>query len=215
MNEAAAVGRRDRKKLQTREALREAALRLAVERGYDQLTVEAITEAADVSLRTFFNHFSSKDEALLSPAPEAGQQLAELLAGRPPGEPLMVGLRAAILELTGSFTDQAALWEARRALLEANPQLWPRMITGFAAFERSLTEAIAARADAASHAELYPGVAAAAVIGAVRVAVAHWRAADGTGAISDLLTQAFDVLAAGLNPPVPPTTTLTRNGVLR
>lgn len=207
--------RRDRKKTQTREALRAAALRLALERGYEQLTVEAITEAADVSLRTFFNHFSSKDDALLGPAPEAGAQLAQLLAARPPQEPLVAALRAAILELAGAFTDRAALWQARRALLEAHPQLWPRLMAGFAGFERSLTEAIAARTGADADADLYPGVAAAAAIGAVRVAVAHWRAAEGAAAITDLLARAFDVLAGGLAASTPPTTTLTSDGVPR
>lgn len=206
-------GRRDRKKAQTREALRAAALRLALEHGYEQLTVEAITEAADVSLRTFFNHFASKDDALLSPAPEAGARLAELLAERPADEPLVAALRAAILQLAGSFTDRAALWEGRRVLLEANPQLWPRMMAGFAAFERSLTEAIAARTGIEPDADLYPGVAAAAVIGAVRVAVAHWRATEGSAALTDLLAHAFDVLADGLTATACPMTTATSNGV--
>ncbi len=49
------LGRRDRKKLETHQALRAAALRLVAQRGLQQVTVEDIAEVADVSVRTFFN----------------------------------------------------------------------------------------------------------------------------------------------------------------
>lgn len=211
--DSAALGRRDRKKAQTREALREAALRLALEDGYEQLTVEAITEATDVSLRTFFNYYSSKDEALLGPDPERGAELADLLASRPAGEPLVAALRAAVKKLAEKFTDHPSLWEARMALLRAHPHLWPRMLAAFADFERSLTRAVAARTGLDADNDFYPGIVAAAVIGAMRVSIAHWRAADGDIPLADLLDDAFDVLAAGLAMPTAPPSSPTRDGV--
>lgn len=196
------TGRRDRKKAQTRDALREAALRLALERGYESLTVEAITEAADVSVRTFFNHFGSKDDALLGTDPQRALELAELLASRPAEEPLLVALRSALLALAESFTERRSLWEARMELVRAHPHLWPRLVSGLAAFERTLTEAVAARTGYDPDIDLYPGVAAAAAIGAVRVALAHWRATDAS--LPDLLAEAFDLLASGLDAPLTP-----------
>ncbi len=63
-------GRRERKKRETRAALAAAALRLALEKGPDHVTVEEISEAADVSVRTFFNYFPHKEHAILGRDPE-------------------------------------------------------------------------------------------------------------------------------------------------
>ena len=201
MSSPVQIGRRDRKKAETREALRWAALRLALEHGYEQLTVEAITETADVSVRTFFNYFTAKDDALFAPDPDGAEALAVELAARPVGEPPVAALRAVFGQLAESFVEREPMWQARMELVRANPQLWPRMFAGFTAFERVLTEAVAARTGGDPDVDLYPGVVAAAVVGAMRVAMAHWRAASDQASLPDLLTAAFDVLANGLTAP--------------
>lgn len=199
---APVASRRDRKKSETRDALRAAALRLALEHGYDQLTVEAITAEADVSLRTFFNYFSSKDDALLAPDVDRAAELARALVARPAAEPPVVALRAVFLGLADLLEERQPLWQARNALLRANPHLWPRMAAGFVAFERSLAEAVAARTGTDPDRDLYPGVVAASVVGALRAALAQWRTAD-AASLPALLSDAFDVLAGGLSLPAP------------
>ena len=59
-------GRRERKKAETRRAIRDAALERALELGVEHLTVTEITEAVDISPRTFFNYFSCKEDALVT-----------------------------------------------------------------------------------------------------------------------------------------------------
>jgi AcrR family transcriptional regulator len=62
------AGRRERKEPATRAAVREAALRLALRNGVENVTVEQITDEADIAVRTFSNYFSSKEEAVVAAA---------------------------------------------------------------------------------------------------------------------------------------------------
>ncbi len=74
------ASRRERKKLATRRSLRRAALDLVAERGFAHVTIEDIAEAADVSPRTFFNYFPSKEAALFGTDPERIPVLRERTA---------------------------------------------------------------------------------------------------------------------------------------
>src|SRR5215468_3996116 len=82
------VSLRERKKLATRRQLRRVALDLAAERGLANVTVEDIAEAADVSPRTFFNYFPSKEAALFGGGgdPRRATELRASIASESPGE---------------------------------------------------------------------------------------------------------------------------------
>lgn len=64
--QTASAGLRERKKLATKQALALAAMKLAVQRGLENVRVEDIADAANVSRRTFTNYFASKEEAIAS-----------------------------------------------------------------------------------------------------------------------------------------------------
>src|ERR1700735_1928877 len=81
-------GLRERKKLETTQALAWAAVQLAVERGLENVRVADITDRVNVSRRTFTNYFSSKEEAIASLNADRAARAAEALRERPAGEPL-------------------------------------------------------------------------------------------------------------------------------
>ena len=74
-----------------------AALRLAVERGLESVTVEDITAEAGVSLRTFGNYFSSKYEAICAIGTDRARRIGATLLARPAGEPLWDAIAGAML----------------------------------------------------------------------------------------------------------------------
>src|SRR3954469_8561476 len=109
---APTVGLRERKKVATRQALHEAAVRLTVEHGLDRLTVEAIADAADVSRRTFSNYFANKEEALLWSDRARMARFLELVASRPAGESPWAAMSAAAVELVAGHADDPR-WSAQ------------------------------------------------------------------------------------------------------
>jgi AcrR family transcriptional regulator len=195
------LGRRDRKRLATHQALRSAALRLVAERGLHQVTVEEIAEAADVSLRTFFNHFPTKEDSIVGLDPERVDQVRDDLAARPAEEPPLVALRAVLGELAAPMVERTDEWSLRMEVVRASPQLLPRMLASFATFERVLTEGIAARVGTDPDHDLYPALTATVAMSAFRAAMAFWRNGNAASALSGLLDTAFAQVAAGLPAP--------------
>src|SRR6266571_3220657 len=90
--------RRQRKKQVTKDALIEAALELFAAKGYDHTAVHEITDAVDVSERTFFRYFASKEDLALSFARDATDALLRALAARPAAEEPVTALRNAFRE---------------------------------------------------------------------------------------------------------------------
>src|SRR4029450_1890065 len=90
-------GLRERKKQATREALRLAALRLSVEKGWDQVRIEDIAAEAGVAPRTFHTHLPSKHEAFLATAYDRGARMQAALAARPAEEPLWPAVIEAVV----------------------------------------------------------------------------------------------------------------------
>ncbi len=97
------LGRRERKKLETREALFRAAVQLFSARGVDETTVEDIADAVDVSARTFHRYFPSKEDVLFFDSADRRRRFAEALAARPDDEALLDSLRIAAHDLVDAF----------------------------------------------------------------------------------------------------------------
>ena len=194
-------GLRERKKLATRSALHEAALRLVAERGLGGVSIEDIADRADVSPRTFFNYFSSKDDAVLGLDPEAsGHQVAAFLA-RPADETPVEALRAVARAQAEEMATDTELWPLRLTVIDASPALLARLAAAFGEGEKALAEAIATRTGMRAGTDAYPALLAGVAGVAMRTALHRWLASDFTAALPDLLDEAWHLLAAGLPAP--------------
>ncbi|GAA4063240.1 helix-turn-helix domain-containing protein [Actinomadura miaoliensis] len=80
-------GLRERKKRRTRAHISAVATGLFVERGFDQVTIAEIAEAADVSVNTVYNYFQAKEDLALPPDEATPRRYADIVAARRPGEP--------------------------------------------------------------------------------------------------------------------------------
>ncbi|WP_427152144.1 TetR/AcrR family transcriptional regulator [Streptomyces sp. TRM70308] len=222
MTEREALGLRERKKRATRAALAEAAVRLAVEHGAENVTVEAISQAAGVSPRTFFNYFDSHDDAFVMLDAEVGARVRRAVLDAPEDHPPLVAVRDALAAELVDVEQRHEVWELRAQVLQRSPHLLARSLGAHMADEEGLALAIAQRMaseprasepraaappaseprDAAAL-ELYPRLLAAMSATAVRVAVQHWCARRRPErAFSEVFRRVFDQLAAGLTEPV-------------
>ncbi len=195
------LGRRDRKKLAARKALQAAAVRLVAERGLRQVTVGDIAEEADVSVRTFFNYFSSKEEAIVGFDPERPAELRESLLARPTSEPPMLALKKVLLELALPLAEHHDDWQLHMQVARQEPSLLPTMLARFAAYERSLIEAMAERTGSDPDRDIYPALAAATAMAAFRVAMVRWRTLEGELSLANLVEVAFEIVGAGFPAP--------------
>src|SRR4051794_33181957 len=139
------VGRRERKKLATRAAVRDAALRLAVRHGVENITVEQIATEADIALRTFFNHYSSKEEAVVAAAAAGAEALVVEFRARPADESVLQAMREAVLVVMDRH--DAAGRDHLRALrlMRESPSLMPQQMAVLTAQEQALARAVADR----------------------------------------------------------------------
>jgi AcrR family transcriptional regulator len=199
----AAAGRRERKKLETRQALEEAALRLFAERGYEQTTVEDIAEAADVAVRTFFRYFSSKQHVLFGEvATDRVNRLRTELAARPAGEDPLASVSAVmdLLDFTTPEEEQQIL--ARMRLLRAQPSMVSRYLELTNEMRLSVVEFAAARTRTDPRRDLYPLLLAGACATSWDTSLHLWAESGGALSLRQLRHEAFAALTAGL--PRPP-----------
>jgi AcrR family transcriptional regulator len=199
------VGLRERKKLATRQALSSAALRLAVERGLDNVTIADITAEADVALRTFRNYFASKHEAIAAIGADRARRIGLSLLDRPAGEPLWEALTRAVLEHYQG-TDQAYSRETMAALARVlqTPAMRGEYLKVNFEMQSALAAAIAERTGTDLEADMFPQILAGAVTAASQVAIRRWYAADPPEALRPILERALRQLASACSQPAPP-----------
>jgi len=183
-------GLREYKKRKTRTALLDAALELFLARGYEQTTVEQIADAVDVSPRTFFRYFASKEDLAFDHMVELERLLVGHLSARPGDEPpftaLFTAYRLAVREMKNVSRADTERYLKIRRLLDATPALLSRAIARTAETERRLTALLAEREGVDPATDPRPALAVALVTSAFRVGFECW---DGIASMDDLVAR--------------------------
>ncbi|MEV4015256.1 TetR family transcriptional regulator [Nonomuraea angiospora] len=185
------MGLRERKKAETRRAVHEATLRLAIEHGLDNVTVEAIADAANISRRTFSNYFDGKEEALLYGDEQRLLELVRRVREQPPELSAWRALRGAldVFEVETVAPDRE--WQVRTRLVMRHPSLLARQLASRMRLERELGEAVAGREQAGG---VGHAVIAAAFLVAMRIATQKWLD-DETRTMREVTEEVLDQMA--------------------
>ena len=189
--------RRERKKARTRRDLVEAAVRLFDERGFEGTTIEDITNAADVSPRTFFRYFTSKEEILFSEHQLSVDDLRNRLAECPDGEPLLVSVREAMLTIAGRIEENKDFHLLRIRLNAESPTVSAYALRVQQDWVRIIARALAKRLGANVYTDLRPMLIAGAANVAMRSALTRWGAGQGAEDLRKLTSEAFRLLESG------------------
>jgi AcrR family transcriptional regulator len=189
------LGLRERKKLKTRRAIQEHALRLFLAEGYDATTVEQISAAAEVSPSTFFRYFPTKEDVVITD--EYDPLIAESLRRQPAELSPVEALRRTLREIVGTMliTDRQRILE-RVTLSMSVPALRARQWENMQETQQLIAQMVAERLGRSPD-EFELRAFSAALLGVWQVTITTWVAEGGESDLLALLEQALDYLSAG------------------
>ncbi|MGW6402126.1 TetR family transcriptional regulator [Streptomyces sp. NPDC055134] len=177
-------GLRERKKQRTRDALLRSALELFTTKGYDRTTVDEIAEAVDVSQRTFFRYFTSKEETAFAVQDMVESRFITLLRERPADDSPFDALRGAVLDAWDTLGEPieevvpVELHMRTYQMIESTPSLIAVHLRRSTELEEEIARVIAEREGLDVEADLRPRVTVAAFSGVMRMAGRLWGAGE-------------------------------------
>ncbi|WP_043639459.1 TetR/AcrR family transcriptional regulator [Nonomuraea candida] len=201
-------GLRERKKRETRQRISDIATGLFIARGFDNVTVAEIAQAADVSVNTVFNYFGTKEDLFADRQELAVDLPQRVLRERAPGEGVVRAFRRDYLDAIDTRDWRYGLNEGSdvfTGVVNASPALVARLREIAVAREEGLARALAGELGAGPG-DLTPGIAAAQILATTRIlsdhALARMLAGEPWERIAPSLREqaerAFDLLESGL-----------------
>lgn len=187
-----APSRRSRKKSRTYAALVEAGAELFESQGFDETTTVDIAELADVSQRTLFRHFPSKEAVLYGDMDEVLFALRDALESQPEDTPVLTVVDNAITSLAENFEmhRERRLLQARLAASYPSVSAFSRATVQLG-WEREIIAAVAFRLGVDPLIDPRPEVIAGATMSAVRIATRQWTVSRGTADYMELISTAL------------------------
>jgi AcrR family transcriptional regulator len=179
---------RVRKAQLTHARIADVGMRLFLEAGFDQTTVDAIAAASDISRRTFFHYFESKEAVVDTWADELNDSVRSDIAAQPQGTSPWQAIRQALSELAVRFETTEA--RAIDELMASTTTLQLRKQASYARQEQVVYVALTQKYG--EHHERQLRLVAMVAVGCLRVAMERWRAADRPRAPLAYVEEAFD-----------------------
>ena len=139
------MGLRESKKLRTRQEIADQAMRLFAMHGFDRVTIAGVAAAADVSAKTVFNYFPTKEDLFFDEVPKREAALLDAISARAPGESILAALRRLQVDECPRLCSPGFATFAR--IIEESPALRAKELEVMAHFVRVLTTAIQAELD--------------------------------------------------------------------
>lgn len=190
------LGLRERKKIKTRTAIRDATYALINEQGYDATTIEQIAERAEVSPSTVFRYFPTKEDIVLTD--EYDPILLEELRARPVDEPWLDSVRYVMKKAIGlGMTEEPEVTRLRSHLLVQVPAVRSRMMESMSVTGRMLAQAIADRTGLTPD-SLEVRVYTMSLVGGLAEISQYWAENDFQDDLADLVDRTLDVIEHGL-----------------
>jgi AcrR family transcriptional regulator len=206
VNSTALIGLRERKKLRTRDALVDAAFDLFQRQGFEATTIDEIAEAVELSPRTFFRYFESKEDVALTLLDQQFSAMYAAFAARAAHEPVITALRHAVVEVMRACEGGTEGFDAKRftraqQLMHDCPAVHARSLELCAARLDELAGHVASRMGVDPATDPRPTLVAAVVTTAVQTAIVAWQEAEPQTPASALAERALALLEQGINYP--------------
>ena len=200
------AGLRERKKLRTRSALIDSAFALFQRKGFEATTIDEIAEAVDISPRTFFRYFASKEEVALSLIDDQLGALMDHFERRPAEESVLEALRNASVEVLRACEEgdegfDPTRFQCVQILLSSTPPLAASAMDKGAAKMAEMANLIGTRMGVDYQVDPRPYLVASITVCAIQTAINAWREREPDAKSSDLVDRAFLLLQGGLDYP--------------
>ncbi|WP_443061455.1 TetR/AcrR family transcriptional regulator [Streptomyces sp. NBC_00414] len=197
----AQLGLRERKKIKTRTAIRDATYRLIEDQGYDATTIEQIAELAEVSPSTVFRYFPTKEDIVLTD--EFDPLLVEDLRARPADEPWLESLRHVFRKsIAFGTSEEPEVTRLRTRLMVEVPSVRSRMMESMSVTGHLLCQVIGERTGRAPD-SFEVRVFAMSLVGGLMEVTLYWAEHRHEDDLGDLVERALNVLQHGLAPGKP------------
>ena len=189
----------ERRKMETRKAIADAACDLFIRDGFENVTVESIADESGVSLRTFYRYSPSKEDVLSPIINEGMIMYVDLIDARPEDEDLATAILEAFREIAPDG-DDSGMRQTIGLMLEI-PSLRARWLDGMRQAEERLVPVIMRRSDS-KPTELEARITASAAISTLRIALESAVATDTARSLEAELESSLEYFkdGAGLNP---------------